>query len=79
MRVIVGRKYRYNPCLLDRIDGRTGLKEGDVVKVINVYGCPPANTMRHCYVGEPDTGKFIGMVATASLEPLANNFRKSAE
>lgn len=66
-------KVRYNqvlvfhPNMLDAIDGKTGLKSGDVVKVIKVQGCPAANVMGHCYVGDKDTGKFIGMVSTNSL------------
>lgn len=67
MKVRVNSLYMYVPCLLDRIDGRTSLKHGDVVRVINVYGCPKANTMGHCYVGDAKTGKFIGMVCTSSL------------
>ena len=70
MKVRVNSLYQYQPCLLDKIDGRTGLQPGDRVKVINLRGCPPANTMGQCYVGDPVTGKFIGMVATASLVKL---------
>lgn len=73
MRVRVNSLYRYNPCLIDRIDGRTGLSEGDIVRVINVYGYPKANVMRHCYVGNPFTSKFIGMVCTGSLEPVSKS------
>jgi len=69
MRVRVGSRYVYQPCLLDQIDGRTRLQPGTVVKVINLPGAPPANTMGHCYVGHPDSGDFIGMVCTASLTP----------
>ena len=71
MKVRVGQILYYVPTLLDRYDGRTGLKEGALVKVINVHGCPPANTMGHCYVGEPDTGKFIGLVCCNSLHTKA--------
>lgn len=66
-RVRVNSVYTYRPCLLDRVDGRTGLKDGDKVKVVNLPGCPRANIMGHCYVADVTTGKFIGMVATASL------------
>lgn len=70
MRVRVNSLYRYNPVLLDRIDGRTSLKTGDIVRVINLPGCPRANTMGHCYVGDRESGKFIGMVCCNSLEPI---------
>lgn len=67
MKVRVNQKLVYVPNMLDAIDGKTNLKKGDLVKVINVRGCPPANTMGHCYVGHPETGEFIGMVSTNSL------------
>ena len=67
-RVRQGSSYVYDPVPLDRIDGKTGLTRGDVVVVKNQHGCPPANTMGHCYV-EKD-GKFAGMVCTNSLVPL---------
>ena len=59
--------YVYHPNLLDMVDARTNLKSGDMVRVINLYGCPPANTMGHCYVSDVTTGEFIGMVSTNSL------------
>ena len=67
MKVRANQKLVYVPNMLDTIDGLTSLKKGDLVKVINVRGCPPANTMGHCYVGHPETGEFIGMVSTNSL------------
>jgi hypothetical protein len=68
MRVRYGQRLFYLPNLLDRIDGRTSLKEGDEVVVIKVSGCPAANVMSHCYVGDPKLGGyFIGMVHTNSL------------
>ena len=66
-RVRVNALYIFHACLLDRMDGRTDLQDGTLVRVINVHGCPPANTMGHCYVGDPDTSKFIGLVCTGSL------------
>lgn len=66
-RVRVGSLYEYNPVLLDVVDGRTGLQKGAVVRVVNLPGAPKANVMGHCYVADPNTGKFIGMVCTNSL------------
>ena len=72
-RVRVNSLYIYHACGLDRFDGRTGLADGTLVRVINVPGCPKANTMGHCYVGDPNNGdKFIGMVATSSLHSKAD-------
>ena len=68
MKVRYGQHLFYVPNLLDRIDGRTSLTEGDEVVVIKVSGCPAANVVGHCYVGDPnDADKFIGMVHTNSL------------
>jgi hypothetical protein len=45
------------------------LKEGDIVKVVNLPGCPKNNTMDHSYVQSLD-GKFLGMVSNGSLTPV---------
>jgi hypothetical protein len=39
---------------------------GDEVRVINLYGCPKANTMGHCHI-ETLGGEFAGLVLTNSL------------
>lgn len=67
-KVKAGNVYKYVPALLDIIDARTNLKPGDLVRVVNLPGCPKANTMGHCHVADPNTGHFIGLVLTASLE-----------
>ncbi len=75
-RVRVGSRYVYNPVLLDKIDGRTSLKEGDLVQVItSPHSAPPAGFMGHCYVGHPETGKFIGMVHVNSLKLESSSAR----
>jgi hypothetical protein len=75
-RVRIGARYIYDPVLLDVIDGRTGLKKGDLVQVIkSPHGCPPAGTMGHCYVGHPVNGRFIGMVHVNSLTPARKAVR----
>lgn len=68
MRVRAGQLLFYVPCLLDTDDGRTGLEVGERVKVITPHGCPPPNAMKHCFVGDPETGDFIGL-CTSSLHP----------
>ena len=72
-KVRVGKKYVYDPCLLDIADPPkhdTGckLKKGDIVQVVNLRGCPPANTMGHCYIEK--NGKFAGLVSVHSLEAI---------
>ena len=74
-RVRTGKLYRYDPVMLDviRPTRKTSeLNPGDVVRVINLVGAPPANTMGQCYVAHPDTGQFIGMVSVASLHPVSD-------
>lgn len=70
MRVTANREYIYYPNLLDRIDGRTALVPGDVVRVVNLPGCPRANTMRHAHVQL--NGRFVGLVHVNSLHPLSD-------
>jgi hypothetical protein len=70
MRVRVNAEYIYYPNLLDRCDGRTNLVPGSIVTVVNLPGCPKANTMGHAYVEY--NGKFAGMVSTNSLHPLCD-------
>jgi hypothetical protein len=69
-RVRVGRKYRYNPVPLDRINRPYNITAGDIVRVVNLPGCPRANTMGHCHVNHMD-GTFAGLVCTNSLEDIS--------
>ena len=69
-RVRAGRVYLYNPCGLDTFDPRTNLEPGTMVRVVNFPGCPKANTMGHCHVAHPETGRFIGLVCAASLDTV---------
>lgn len=61
--------YIYHANLLDRFDSRTNLKNGDIVKVIRVAGVGQVKVVncQHVYVGDPDTGHFIGMVHVNSI------------
>lgn len=72
MKVHAGRQYVYDPVLLDRFDGRTNLHKGDVVKVVNLPGCPRANTMGHCHV-QYLNGTFAGLVCCNSLHELKSD------
>src|SRR5271166_2831399 len=70
-RVRVGSIYLYDPVLLDKFARHlTGVRRGSTVRVINVHGCPPANTMGHCYV-ETLEGEFLGLVCSNSLKPAS--------
>ena len=70
MKVRVGSKYKYNPVMMDILYPASinTLKLGDIVKVVNKFGCPPANNMGHCYV-EKD-GEFQGLIRCDSLEKI---------
>lgn len=72
MKVRAGSVYVYHPALIDAIDGRTSLVSGDVVRVVNLPGCPKANTMGHCHVADMTTGQFIGLVCTGSLHTMSD-------
>lgn len=68
-KVRVGQRFYYRPNLFDIVRGPADLKEGDHVQVVNLHGCPPANTMGMCYVKRVNVDeKFVGMVCTNSLE-----------
>lgn len=71
MKVHAGQILYYHPNLLDLIDGRTGLKSGDVVRVVNLPSAPKCNTMGHAHVECPTTGAFIGLVHVNSLHTKA--------
>ena len=69
MEVRVNSLYRYDPNGWDRFRPCQGnsLEFGQLVRVINLPMAPKANTMGQCYVGDPQTGKFLCMVSTDSL------------
>lgn len=71
MHVRANATYVYHPNLLDIVDGRTSLKSGDEVRVVNLHGCPRANTMNHAHVEDPKSGVFIGLVHCNSLHTKA--------
>ena len=72
MKVRVGKFYTYNPCGWDVLDPPVGNPQvGDRLVVVNKHGCPPANTMGHCYVNFADSGEFAGMVKTNSLDKVS--------
>ena len=70
MKVRANSEYIFYPNMLDRYDGRTSLVPGDLVKVVNLPGCPKANTMNHAHVEL--NGRFAGLVHTGSLYSLSD-------
>jgi hypothetical protein len=58
-KVRAGQTFIFCPVMLDKL-------EGDTVRVVNLPGCPRANTMGHAHVQHLD-GTFAGLVCTNSL------------
>lgn len=69
-RVRAGATYFYVPNLLDAVDGRTNLKDGQEVRVVNLPGAPKCNTMGHAHVQHLD-GTWGGLVHCNSLHTKA--------
>ena len=76
-RVHVNTLYRYKPVLLDRGHPPYNVREGDIVRVVNLPGCPKAGTMGHCHVEHPN-GDFAGLVCCNSLEDLERTRAQSS-
>lgn len=69
-RVRVGSVYVYDPVLLDQTAKHLRhVEPGLLVRVVNMPGCPRANTMGHCFAEVALTGAFIGLVCCNSLRP----------
>lgn len=78
MRVRVNSTYVFKANGWDTFDSKHNgyLSDGDLVRVINLHGCPPANTMGQCYVRKVgDTSNAFVMVSTGSLSIPANRKR----
>jgi hypothetical protein len=71
--VTAGRIYKYEPVGLDIWDARTDLQSGELVRVVNLPGCPRAGTMGHCHVERVNGPRLAGgcLVLCASLFPVS--------
>jgi hypothetical protein len=73
-KVRAGSLYTFHPVMFDRLNPpHAGIAEGEVCRVVNLYGCPKANTMGMCHVETqtiPGVWEFAGMVCTNSLHPF---------
>jgi hypothetical protein len=70
-RVRVNATYYYVPVMIDKLHppiavGMGRLAVGDKVKVVNLPGCPRANTMGHCHFTFAE-GEFGGLCHVNSL------------
>lgn len=68
-KVKVGKVYKYSPVMIDQLHPPYNVKDGDLVRVVNLPGCPKANTMGHCHVEHLD-GSFAGLVCCNSLHEV---------
>lgn len=70
MKVRKGGTYVFRPTGWDVVDPKNAAKieAGSIVRVATPYGCPPPNAMGHAFI-EDLSGKFLGLVSTASLYP----------
>jgi hypothetical protein len=75
-RVRAGQEFYFVPVFLDKVNPPYNVREGDLVKVVNLPGCPKANTMGHCHVhivaavDGREASTFGGLVCTNSLVTL---------
>jgi hypothetical protein len=80
MKVRAGSKYVFNAVGMDTFDPPYGvrqniLKNGQTVKVVNLPGCPKANSMGMCHIEDPETREFLGLVLCNSLEHVSTRTR----
>jgi hypothetical protein len=73
-KVRVGQRFYFVPVMLDACNPPYNVEVGDFVQVVNLPGCPKANTMGHAHVnvlmranGVATPGTFGGLVCTNSL------------
>lgn len=66
------KRYRFEPVPFDVINPPAGrnIAPGTEVVKITMTGAPSNGTMGMCYVGDPETGDFIGLVMLNSLVPV---------
>jgi hypothetical protein len=67
-RVTAGKTYTFNPAGMDQWDPSCEAEEGQKVTVVNLPGCPKANTMGHCHIQDSESEEFLGLCLTNSLK-----------
>ena len=74
-KVRAGSLYRFEPVPIDYLHPPHNVKPNDIVRVVNLHGCPRANTMGHAHVQHLG-GEFAGLVCVNSLIPLSAEEKK---
>jgi len=68
MRVRKGSTYVFHPGGWDMLlSSACDATPGQCVRVVQLPGSPPPNTMGHCHIVDAETGTFLGMCDTRSL------------
>jgi hypothetical protein len=81
-RVRVGALYTFQPVPLDQWMPPFGVIRGTLapglsVCVVDCPGCPPASTIGHAYIENPETGEYLGLVHCNSLRSIRKGDRRS--
>lgn len=71
-RVTVNHEYVFQPVGMDVFDPANTAVAGQTVRVVNLFGCPPANTMGHCHIVDAAQGDFLGLVMCNSLREVSH-------
>jgi hypothetical protein len=53
------------------------LAPGLIVRVVDLPGYPPASTIGHAYIEDPQTGAYLGLVHCNSLRSIRKGDRQS--
>lgn len=68
-RVRAGTVYTFRPCIMDVVlSQHHSATEGQRVRVVNLRGAPPCNTMGMAHIEDAHTGALLGIVSVHSLE-----------
>ncbi len=67
MKVSAGRTYVFHCAGFDLCWSHADVRQGQLVRVVNLPSAPRANTMGQCHIADLSTGKLLGMVDTRSL------------
>jgi len=72
MKVRAGAVYTFTPRGYDVVmPEHYDALPGQIVRVVNLPSAPKCNTMGHAHIVDAQSGEFLGLVSTASLERMA--------
>lgn len=62
--------YKFEPVGMDIFMPKTTIKPGTLVVKTQLHGAPKNGVMGQCYIADPETNEFLGMVCVKSLRKL---------